>query len=112
MPRRNTPPAECPATAPAKSLRRSTRLADQPLNSTVRASKKGEVLLMRRLGLHAKDDHRGSERSKELASIFKGPLDDHYFAALRDIIPAARALSDTDILDAAALASGDAISVC
>lgn len=68
---------------------------------------------MRRLGLHTKGENQGAESNKkELASIFKGPLDDHYFAALRDIIPAARALSDADIMDAAALASGGAISVC
>lgn len=111
LPRRNTP--ACTAAAPAKSVRRSARLANQPLNSTVRASKKGEVLVLRKLGLLTNDTRQDGEFcQKELASIFTGPLDDHYFQALRDIIPAAQALSDADIINVAALASGGAISVC
>jgi hypothetical protein len=36
----------------------------------------------------------------QLAPVFTGPLDAQYFAALRDIFPAAKALSDADLLAA------------
>jgi hypothetical protein len=85
---------------------RSSRLDKDTMKSTVRASKKGEVLLMRRLG---KLDKRGSSPSEEpqdtvasadqgLAEVFAGPVDAEDFAAFRDIFLAARALSDADLM--------------
>ncbi|CAO2161977.1 unnamed protein product [Urochloa humidicola] len=78
-------------------LRRSKRLTNQPLNSTVRASKKGEVLVMRKLGLLPDDPSGTGPLHPELASVFRGPLDTSSFAAMRDMFPAARALSDADL---------------
>lgn len=113
MPKRNTATMASPSKGASKAPRRSTRLASQPGYSTVRASKRGELLVMRKLGLYSADDLRQDDslRQKELASIFTGPLDDHYFAALRDIIPAAQGLSNADILEAAVLASS-AVAAC
>ncbi|CAN6171142.1 unnamed protein product [Urochloa humidicola] len=92
-----------PSTAP----RRSTRLAGKTLNSSVRASKKGEVLVKRKLGLCSDD---GSSE-QELASVFRGPLETSHYASLRDIFPAARALSDTELV-AAAMQASQAVCAC
>ncbi|CAO2146611.1 unnamed protein product [Urochloa humidicola] len=54
--------------------RRSERLANQTLNSTVRSSKKGEILVMRKLGL-CSDDGTATTDLTELAPVFQGPLD-------------------------------------
>ncbi|CAN6271947.1 unnamed protein product [Urochloa humidicola] len=85
------------ASAQATPPRRSVRLANQPLNSTVRASKKGEVLVLRKLGLLPADPTSAGSLHPELASVFRGPLDTSTFAAMRDMFPAARALSDADL---------------
>ncbi|CAN6356795.1 unnamed protein product [Urochloa humidicola] len=85
------------ASAQATPPRRSVRLANQPLNSTVRASKKGEVLVLRKLGLLSGDPTGAGSLHPELASVFRGPLDTSTFAAMRDMFPAARALSDADL---------------
>ncbi|CAO2166201.1 unnamed protein product [Urochloa humidicola] len=97
-------------TTPATPVRRSARLANEVLNSTVRASKKGEVLVMRKLGLCPEDPTAGQPR-QELAAVFKGPLDASSFAALRDIFPAANALTDADLMALGTQLTG-AISVC
>ncbi|CAN6174394.1 unnamed protein product [Urochloa humidicola] len=75
--------------------RRSGRLDVQALNNTVRPSKKGEVLVMRKLGLCAPNDMPNEE---ELKAVFTGPLDANHFASIRDIFPAAQALSDADLM--------------
>ncbi|CAN6234554.1 unnamed protein product [Urochloa humidicola] len=79
------------------------KLANQPLNSTVRPSKKGEVLVMRKLGLCAPDDMP----HEELKEVFAGPLDAKLFVAMRDIFPAARALSDADMMVVAMQVRGE-----
>ncbi|CAO2199130.1 unnamed protein product [Urochloa humidicola] len=83
--------------SPSTALRRSRRLANQPANSTVRLSKKGEMLVMRKLGLLPADPSGVGFLHPELASVFRGPLDDSSFEAMRDMFPAARALSDADM---------------
>jgi hypothetical protein len=60
VPLATLPAAPSPSTT--TTTRRSSRLAKDTMNSTVRASKKGEVLLMRRLG---KLDKQGSSPSDE-----------------------------------------------
>nr|XP_034570132.1 uncharacterized protein LOC117834714 [Setaria viridis] len=44
-----------PTTAPTPTPRRSGRLAKQTLNATVRPSKKGEVLAMKKLGIISRE---------------------------------------------------------
>nr|CAB3496083.1 unnamed protein product [Digitaria exilis] len=62
----------------------------QSLKSTVRASKKGELLLMCKLGLPPPERAAAiDEQQPDLAAVFMGPMDDHYFAAMRDLFPAA-----------------------
>nr|TKW35688.1 hypothetical protein SEVIR_2G391450v2 [Setaria viridis] len=100
-----------PATPTQSRPRRSGRLAKQTLNSTVRASKKGEVLVMRKLGLCSTDGPVPDQPHPQLASIFQRPLDAKYFCAIRDIFPATQALSDDDVRAVAVQLSG-AISVC
>nr|CAB3473886.1 unnamed protein product [Digitaria exilis] len=61
------------------------------------ASKKGEMLVMRKVGLAPPESAIVvGEKQPELAAIFKGPLDGHYFAIMPDLLPAAQALSDAD----------------
>lgn len=73
-----------PPATPTPSLRRSNRLASQPLNLTVRPSKKGEVLAMNRLGFIGKGEPNIEEARKEYIKNLP---------ALRDLLPVARGLS-------------------
>nr|CAB3450654.1 unnamed protein product [Digitaria exilis] len=72
----------------------------------VRASKKGEVLLSRKLGLAPPEGAGADQQRPNLAAIFKGPMDDHYFAAMRDLFPAAQVLYDAELMAAAMEANG------
>nr|CAB3470701.1 unnamed protein product [Digitaria exilis] len=93
-----------PPTAPTPSLRRSGRLASQPLNLTVRPSKKGEILAMKRLGfLEATTNNNGNidDARKEFDRFFKEIVDTKNFPALRDLLPAARELNDDEPMTAA-----------
>ncbi|CAO2044229.1 unnamed protein product [Urochloa humidicola] len=99
-----------PGTPVTPGVRRSRRLVNQPLNATVRASKKGEVLVMRKSGLCPVENPTPEQVHQELAAVFKGPLDPCDFAAIRNIFPAAKALSDADLM--AAIRGDGAISVC
>jgi hypothetical protein len=106
------PLATLPATPPpypASATRRSSRLAKLTLNSTVRASKKGEVLLMRKLdklSMRPTEDPEAAAAEtatdQGLAAVFArpGPIDKEYFVAFRDLLPTARALSDADLMAA------------
>jgi hypothetical protein len=97
-----------PPPSSASATRRSSRLAKLSANSTVRASKKGEVLLMRKLDKLSTRPTEDPEASvadattadRGLAAVFTGPesVDKEYFAAFRDLFPAARALSDADLM--------------
>jgi hypothetical protein len=50
---------------------------------------------------HAQDGAlQANGQGPQLAPVFTGPLDAQYCAALRDIFPAAKALSDADLLAA------------
>jgi hypothetical protein len=78
-------------------------LGNKPLNSTVRASRKGEVLVMHKMGLCKADGQAlaSGQPRPQLAPVFAGaPLDAQYFASLRDMFPAANVLSDADLLAA------------
>jgi hypothetical protein len=86
-------------------------LANQPLNATVRASKKGEVLAKRKLGLLLANGSGAGCHHLELASIFTGMLEADRFAAMRDMILAARALSGHDMRAAAMYTTGASPSV-
>ncbi|CAL4946299.1 unnamed protein product [Urochloa decumbens] len=88
--------------------RRSGRLAVQALNSNVRPSKKGEVLVMRKLGLCTAD---GPSAGQKFGTMFHDTPDPNTFAAIRDIFPTARALTDADLM-AAARQVNSAIGVC
>ncbi|CAO2211314.1 unnamed protein product [Urochloa humidicola] len=108
MPTRGGAPVT-PAGTPG--LRRSGRLASQPLNSMVRPSKKGGILVMRKLGLWPADEQSTGGMQSELRAVFTGPLDSTHFSAIRDMFPAARALSDADLM-AMAMKVMDADSDC
>jgi hypothetical protein len=99
-----------PSPSSTSATRRSSRLAKLSTNSTVRASKKGEVLLMRKLDKLSTRPTEDLEASAAdatttnwgLAAVFAGPesVDKEYFAAFRDLFPPARALSDADLMSA------------
>ncbi|CAN6202321.1 unnamed protein product [Urochloa humidicola] len=108
-PRRDATRAAGPTPAAPETRRRSERLANEPLNASVRPSKKGEVMVMRKLGLYPSGDQ--GEPRQELKGVFTGPLDTHSFSAIRDIFPAAHALSGAELM-AAAMQVGGGISVC
>jgi hypothetical protein len=78
----------------------------------VRPSKRGELLVRRKLGLRpAADQLAAAANDQVIAAVLKGPIDHDCFEALRDIFPAARALSDADLLAVARLDSS-AICAC
>jgi hypothetical protein len=76
------------------------------MNSTVCASKKGEVLLMRKLGNLGQcpnDNHQdafvaATTVDEGLTEVFTGPVDEEYFSAFRDIFLAVQALTDADFM--------------
>nr|CAB3452379.1 unnamed protein product [Digitaria exilis] len=76
---------------------------DQPLNLTIRPSKKGEILAMKHLGFL---DERESSTSmindarREFDRFFNEIVDVKNFPALRDLFPVARGLSDEELLAA------------
>nr|CAB3463346.1 unnamed protein product [Digitaria exilis] len=96
--------AAFPPTAPTPGLRRSGRLASQPLNLTVRPSKKGEILAMKKLGfLEAGSNNNGDidDARKEFDRFFGEVTDIKNFPPLRNLLPAARGLSDDELMAAA-----------
>lgn len=94
------PPATNTAN-PVSAPRRSGRLANQALNALVRPSKKGEVLAMRKLGIIAPDEELHHQAAKEFDRFIAAAMLPQHFAALRDIFPAARLLSDDELRTAA-----------
>nr|CAB3453806.1 unnamed protein product [Digitaria exilis] len=88
--------------------RRSGRLAAQPLNLTVRPSKKGEILAMKRLGFLCNGSRNDSDIEavrKEFDCFFKETMDVKNLSALRDLLPAARVLTDEELMTAVRHAS-------
>jgi hypothetical protein len=63
----------------------------------VRPSKRGEALVKRKLGLQPAED-KLTDNDPELTTVFTGLVDEDYLAALRDMLPAAQAFSDVDLL--------------
>ncbi|KAG2590488.1 hypothetical protein PVAP13_5NG059740 [Panicum virgatum] len=83
-----------------KAQRRSSRIANQ--NSAVRPSKRGEAVLMRKLGV-LPDGHQVTDEARnKYCKLFDKPLSNKHLAAIRDLFPAAQALSD-EVLSAAAM---------
>nr|TKV92775.1 hypothetical protein SEVIR_9G182400v2 [Setaria viridis] len=78
--------------------RRSSRLAAQPLNTAVRASKKGEILAMKKLGIITQDHEAAQITDKDLDRFLVSTMQPRHFAALRDIFPAANGLTDQELL--------------
>jgi hypothetical protein len=83
------------------------------LNATVRASKKGEVLLMRKLGElgpRPVEDPQDAATTVDAADqglakkIFSGTVDKEEFDALHDLFPTALSLSDADFMAMVGLA--------
>lgn len=91
---------------PLTNLRRSDRLAKQPLNLTVRPSKKGEVLTMKKQGFikPGRTDIDGAR--KEFDNFFTNTVNIQGFPALRDLFPAARHLTDAELMEAVQGARG------
>lgn len=71
--------------------RRIARLASQPLNTTVRPSKKGEVLAMKKLGISTKDDEAKHVTEAVFDKFLKTTMQQRHFDAPRDIFPAREA---------------------
>lgn len=94
---------------PPPKLRRSDRLAKEALNMTVRPSKKGEILAMKRLGFTG---NAGGKARKEFQRFFGGIVDIQNFPALRDLFPAARELSDEELLAAVQEHAGMLVQGC
>lgn len=91
---------------PLTNLRRSDRLAKQPLNLTVRPSEKGEVLTMKKMGFikPGRTDIDGAR--KEFDNFFTNTVNIQGFPALRDLFPAARHLTDAELMEAVQGARG------
>lgn len=84
-------------------MRRSGRLAKDPLNLAVRPSKKGEILTMQRLGFLGNNPGATVDvdnARKEYDRFFNDTLGVKNFPALRDLLPAARGLTDEELLAA------------
>lgn len=96
---------------PAPKLRRSGRLAQETLNLTVRPSKKGEILAMKRLGFIGKGGCSIDDARREFERFFSKIVDIQNLPALRDLFPAARELSDEELL-AAARQAGVVVQGC
>ncbi|CAN6315049.1 unnamed protein product [Urochloa humidicola] len=101
----NAMPAASGTVAPLP--RRSGRLAAQALNLTVRPSKKGEVLAMRKLGYTHKDEQAAQAASAEFDKFLKLPMQKKDFAALRDMFPLAKLLTDVELVAAVTQAGGE-----
>ena len=99
------------AVSPVKSQRRSNRIANQPLNSSVRPSKRGEVVLMRKLGILADGDPVTNDAKTKLDKLFDKPLEKKQLDAIRDLFPVAQALSDEELSTAAMQIDVDAVAV-
>lgn len=98
------PAITTPAAAPTP--RRSGRLANQALNSTVRPSKKGEILVMKKLGVVPREQDAEQVSTAEFDKFLHSTMQPKHFAALRDIFPAANALSDDELMRITSLAGG------
>nr|TKW15366.1 hypothetical protein SEVIR_5G233400v2 [Setaria viridis] len=96
------PAITTPAAAPTP--RRSGRLANQALNSTVRPSKKGEILVMKKLGVVPREQDAEQVSTAEFDKFLHSTMQPKHFAALRDIFPAANALSDDELMRITSLA--------
>lgn len=82
----------------AQTPRCSKRLAAQPLNMAIRASKKGEVLAMKKLGIITHDHEAGQVTDKEFDKFLVTTMQPCHFAALRDIFSTANNLTDEELL--------------
>nr|XP_034579445.1 skin secretory protein xP2-like isoform X1 [Setaria viridis] len=82
---------------PVPAPRRSGRLASRTVNALVRPSKKGEILAMRKLGIISREEELHQEAAKDFDRFLVTAMRPQHFAALRDIFPAARELSDDDL---------------
>lgn len=67
----------------------------------MRPSKKGEILAMKRLGFVGIGSNNPEEARKEFDHFFNKMVDIQNFPAVRDLFPAARELSDDELLAAA-----------
>jgi len=94
-----------------KSQRRSNRIANQPLNSSVRPSKRGEVVLMRKLDILADGDLVTNDAKTKLDKLFDKPVEKKQLDAIRDLFPAAQALSDEELSTAAMQIDVDDVAV-
>lgn len=87
---------QAPAPVTPTILRRSHIIARNECTSTVRPSKRGEVLLIRKLGIAPADTPISKENQEAYEQLFRRPLSADHLAAIRDLFPAAQALSDSD----------------
>lgn len=78
-------------------IRRSRRLAKIETTCNVRPSKKGEVLLMRKLGFASADMPITREAQDMYAQLFDRPLSTEHLASIRDLFPTAESLSDEEL---------------
>ncbi|KAF8661812.1 hypothetical protein HU200_056767 [Digitaria exilis] len=92
-----------PAAGVTPSVQRSSRLAREPINLIVQPSEKGEILTMKRrlLGAGANNNNDIDDARRELDRFFNDVVDVKNFPAFRDLFPAARELSDEELLSAA-----------
>lgn len=98
-----------PAPTPTPTiLRRSRRIAANDSTPNVRPSKKGEVLLMRKLGVLPPHAPAIKELQNAYEQLFDQPLSTDHLAAIRDLFPAAEAL-DNDELTAALMYVGEQV---
>lgn len=98
---RRRQPAQARSTARAAknvdtNLRRSGRLAQGNLN-TVRPSKRGEVLMMRKMGILKEGELVTDEAKRAYEQIFNKPLSKKHLTAITELFPAAGCLSDEEL---------------
>lgn len=98
------------AATPTPSSRRSTRIAKLHGTSTVRPSKRGEALMMRKLGVLPQTGLVTQEERKAYRELVEAPLSKNHIAAIRELFPAANALTDVEVLTA--LQAGAMVAGC
>lgn len=81
-------------------------MANKPLNTAVRPSKKGEVLAMKKLGIITQEHEAAQVTDKEFDKFLATTMQPRHFATLRDIFPIANNLTDHELLQITSQAGG------
>lgn len=94
-----------PPKSTSSILRQSRQITEIDEVCNVRPSKKGEVLLMKKLGIVPPCAPNTKESQEAYAELFDHPLSEPHLATIRVLFPAAETLSDEELATAIIQAS-------